>query len=188
VIPIFNMNREILCIMPIKLATFALTIILLLSSPFLGCSQPLPVNMPKDAQLVELFRSHRDAFEKLASMGMEDAGTVSHLSVETLNEEPLTDGRQNLAAPRRGEYKRLLSSIRSDLAMGFDPSGAFFSYWRGGTGLSIGRSWEKGIAYLPDGYEKVGILVTNLDKPPTQDDIYLVAIEPKWYIYYSQLD
>ncbi len=46
----------------------------------------------------------------------------------------------------------------------------------------------KGIAYLPDGYERVGTMVPNLDKLPTADGIYLVSIEPKWYIIYVQLD
>jgi hypothetical protein len=166
----------------------ALTVILLLNSPFLGCSQPLAINMPKDSQLVELFRSHRDAFERLAVMGIEDAATVSHVSVEALKEEPLSQGLQALTPARRSEYVRLLSSIRTGLSMGSDAYGVCFSYWSGGTGLSVGRSWEKGIAYLPHGYERVGRLATSLDKPPTQDDIYVVPIEPKWYIYYSQLD
>jgi len=62
--------------------------------------------MPKDAELTELFRSHHDAFEKLASMGAEDANTTSYLNLETLNEEPLTDGRQALSPARRSEYKQ----------------------------------------------------------------------------------
>jgi len=170
------------------LRNLALTIILCLSTPFLGCSQPLPVNMPKDAELVELFRSHRDAFERLAIMGMEDAATVSHVSVEALKKEPLSDGLQALSPARRSEYVRLLSSIRTDLSMGSDTYGVCFSYWSGGTGLSVGRSWEKGIAYLPHGHERVGAPVTSLDKVPTQDGMYVVPIERNWYIYYSQLD
>ena len=63
-----------------------------------------------------------------------------------------------------------------------------FSYWRGGPGLSIGRSWEKGIAYLPHGHEKVGIVINGLDKLPTEDGVYLAPIESKWYIIYVHLD
>ncbi|HZS54928.1 MAG TPA: hypothetical protein VFA65_11025 [Bryobacteraceae bacterium] len=140
--------------------------------------------MPKDAELVELFRSHRDAFEKLAAMGMEDAGTVSHLSIETLTKEPLTDGRQNLPVIRRDEYKRLLSSIRPNLSVGIG-NGVAFAYWRT---VSRGRSCEKGITYIANSPERVGIIVNNLDKQPLEDDVYLVPIEPKWYIIYSQLD
>jgi hypothetical protein len=46
----------------------------------------------------------------------------------------------------------------------------------------------QGIAYLPHGYERVGTIVPNSDKVPPEDGIYLVPIEPKWYIIYLQLD
>jgi hypothetical protein len=46
----------------------------------------------------------------------------------------------------------------------------------------------KGIAYLPHGHERVGAIVPNLDKLPSEDGIYLVPIEPKWYIIYVQSD
>jgi len=78
-------------------------------------------------------------------MGIEDAGRFSSVSVESLGKEPLTGGLQTLNPERRGEYKRLLASIRSDFVTGIDgyTMSVSFSYWRGGTGLSIGRSWEK---------------------------------------------
>jgi hypothetical protein len=170
--------------MPTNLRIFALTTVLFMSTGFFGRSEPLP-NMPKDAELVELFRSHRDAFEKLAAMGMEDAATVSHLSIDTLNKEPLTDGRQNLPVGRRDEYKRLLSTIRSDLSVGIGNDGVAFAYWHT---VSRGRSCEKGITYIANSPERVGIIVKNLDTPPLENDVYLVPIEPKWYIIYSQLD
>ena len=163
---------------------FALTAGIVFAMPSLVQSDP----MPKDAELVELFRSHHDAFERLAIMGMKDAATVSHVSVEALKEEPLSDGLHALSAARRSEYVRLLSSIRTDLSMGSDTYGVCFSYWSGGTGLSVNRSWDKGIAYLPHGYERVGAPVTSLDKVPTQDGMYVVPIERNWYLYYSQLD
>jgi hypothetical protein len=87
--------------------------------------------MPKDAELRELFRSHHDAFEKLASMGAEDTNTTAYLNLETLNEEPLTDGRQALSPARRSEYKQLIASIRPDLAVMIDWYRITFSYWRG---------------------------------------------------------
>jgi len=170
--------------MQTNLRNFALITILSLSAIFFGGSEPL-VNMPKDAELIELFRSHRDAFERLAAMGMEDAGTVSHISIETLNKEPLTDGRQNLAVGRRDEYKRLLTRIRPDLSMGIGMYGVSFSYWRG---VSRGRSCEKGITYISSSPHRVGMIVNNLDKPPADDDVYLAPIEPNWYIIYVQLD
>jgi hypothetical protein len=163
---------------------FLLTAGVVLAMPSLVQSDP----MPRDAELVELFRSHRDAFERLAAMGMEDAATVSHVSVEALKEEPLSDGLQALSPERRREYVRLLSGVRTGLSMGSDTYGVCLSYWGGGAGLSVNRSWEKGIAYLPHGYERVWTPVTSLDKVPTEDGMYVVPIERNWYIYYSQLD
>jgi len=101
----------------------------------------------------------------------------------------LTGGLQTLNPERRGEYKRLLASIRSDLVMGIDgcTMSVSFSYWGGGTGLSIGRSWEKGIAYCrrPD---RVGRIVDSPNKQPSEDDVYLIPIEGELYIMYEQLD
>ena len=162
-----------------------LTIIIILATPCL--SQCDSMNVPTDAELVALFRSHHDAFEKLGAMGTEDTGNVSYLSAKTLNERPLTDGRQNLSLERRSEYIRLITSIKPDLVMGIDAYQISFSYSVGGA-LSIGPRWMKGIAYLPHGYDRVGVVVTNLDKLPTQDDTYLVPIEPKWYIIYVHLE
>jgi hypothetical protein len=167
-----------------------LTIGLALFSSLALLADSAKPNIPKDTELMELFRSHLDAFAKLAAMGLEDANTCSSVSLETLDKEPLSDGRQALAPERRGEYRRLLASIRPDLVMGMDASAmsVSFSYWHGGTGLSIGRSWEKGIAYLPGGPERVGRVVNSLNEPPPEVGVYLMPIEPKWYIIYTDLD
>lgn len=165
-----------------------LTSIIILAAFCSARSDPIALNVPKDAELITLFRSHRDAFERLASMGMEDKGVVSYLSNDTLTADPLTDGRNALSQTRRSEYVRLLSSIRPDLVIRIDGYSISFSYSAGGTGLSIGRSWMKGIAYLPYGHEKVGVTVSSLDNLPTEDGVYLVPIETKWYVSFVQLD
>jgi hypothetical protein len=171
-----------------KFGNFALTLLLFLGTPFLVCSQPQSASMPKDTELREIFQRHRDALEKLAAMGTRDTGIVSLLSPEMLGERPLTGGREALSPERRSEYTSLLTSIKPDLVMGIDFYRITFSYSRGGSDLSIGPGWMKGIAYLPQGHERVGIVVSNLDKPPGENDVYLVPIESKWYIIYSQFD
>jgi hypothetical protein len=120
---------------------FVLTTTVILAAPCLSRSDPVAANPPKDAELTELFRSHRDAFEKLASMGAEDANTTSYLNLETLNEEPLTDGRQALSPARRSEYKQLIAGMRPDLAVWLDWYRITFSYWRGDEGHSLSTSW-----------------------------------------------
>jgi hypothetical protein len=119
---------------------FALTTSIILAVPCLSRCDPVAANPPKDAELVASFRSHHDAFEKLASMGAEDTNTTAYLNLETLNEEALTDGRQALSPARRSEYKQLIASIRPDLAVMIDWYKITFSYWRGGDWLPIGRS------------------------------------------------
>lgn len=168
--------------------SFGLATSLVIAIPSLSWCDPAAADLPKDAELVASFRSNHDAFEKLAAMGMEDYGIVSLLSPQMLNEQRPTDGREALSPERRSEYVRLLKNIRPDLVMGIDFYRITFSYSRGGSALSIGPGWTKGIAYLPHGYERVGLVVSNLDKLPTADDVYLVPIEPKWYIIYVQSD
>jgi len=54
----------------------------LFAAPHLSRGDQVNGNPPKDADVVAFFQSHREAFERLARMGMEDRGTVSHLSVD----------------------------------------------------------------------------------------------------------
>ncbi len=106
---------------------YLVTCVILGAPCLLRCEQAtLP--MPKDAELVDVFRTHREAFERLAAMGVEDANTTTYISTEVLNEEPLTDGREMLSSTRRNEYKRLLASIRPDLAIWTDWYRITFSY------------------------------------------------------------
>ncbi len=170
----------------VQLKRIGLTVTVLLIAPCL--SRCDVISAPTDGQLIQLFRSHRDAFERLAAMATEDMGTVSYLSVETLSEPHPTDGRQNLSSARRSEYMRLLTSIRPDLVLRIATDRISFSYSSGGVGLSVNQSWIKGLAYLPSGSQRVGIVVTSLDKLPTRDDVYLVPIEHKWYVIYVKLD
>ena len=79
---------------------------LVIAAPCLSRCDPVAANPPKDAELVASFRSHHDAFEKLAAMGMEDTGIVSLLRPKMLNERRLTGGRQSLSPERRSEYVR----------------------------------------------------------------------------------
>ncbi len=116
---------------------FALTTTIILGAPYLSRCDSVTPNLPKDAELIVSFRSHRDAFERLAAMGVEDTTTTTYITIETLNEEPLTDGRQALSPTRRNEYKQLLASISPDLAIWIDWYRITFSYWRGVLGYRL---------------------------------------------------
>ncbi len=144
---------------------------------------------PKDRELVTMFRSHREALEKLRTMALQNAGVVSYLTVSAIAGASSEcsgslKGILRLSEARRSEYVRLLSSIRDDLVIGTAFDRVSFSYWYGGLGLTVDRTWAKGIAYLPHGYEKVGRIVSSLDDLPTEDGVYLVPIEGSWYVIY----
>jgi hypothetical protein len=153
----------------------------LLSSIALLACTGRDLALPTDRELVALFRTHRESFERLRTMALQDTRSVSYLSTDTLD-------HNFLSAARRKEYADLLSAIRSDLVMRIDPLDISFSYWGGGEGLSVNRSWMKGISYLPHGPKDVGVIVQSLDSPPRQDGQFYVPIEGNWYIVYKQLE
>lgn len=156
-------------------------LVVVLGAFYLWSCNPFKLGAPNDQELVTLFRGHREAFDRLRTMGIEDAQVISYVSEDNLKQSSLTQAR-------RDEYIRLLSGIRRDLVMGVDANEVAFSYWGGGVGLAIARSWKKGIAYLPNGPKKVGVIVNSLDKLPADDGVYLVPIEGNWYLLYVQLD
>ncbi|MEO6874306.1 MAG: hypothetical protein ABI222_05745 [Opitutaceae bacterium] len=156
-------------------------LVVVLAALYLWSCNPFKLGAPSDQELVALFRDHREAFDRLRTMGIEDAQAISYVSEDSLKQSSLTQAR-------RDEYTRLLSGIRRDLVMGVDANAVSFSYWGGGVGLAIARSWKKGIAYLPNGPKKVGVIVSSLDKLPANDGVYLVPVEGNWYLIYVQID
>ena len=138
-------------------------------------TSPFPLSVPKDRTLVDSFHAHRQTFETLKEMADRDTTIASNNTSE------------GLGVVRRAEYSRLLSQIDRRVKVGFDSSGTVFSFAEGGTGLSIGPSWSKGLAYLP-APSRVGQIVKNLDKDPGHDDMYLVPIEGDWYVFYQRTD
>jgi hypothetical protein len=166
----------------IRAIGIVLGVLAVLALLYLWRFDPLAFGRPKDQDLIGLLRAHREAFERLSAMGLEDAGAMTYLSEDTLKQSSLSEDR-------RGEYMRLLSGIRHDLVMRLDPNEVSFSYSGGGVGLAIARSWMKGIAYLPHGTKKIGPTVSSLDKvPASSDGVHLMPIEGNWYLVYSNLD
>ena len=134
----------------------------------------------KDAELIAVFKERRGDFEKLKQMAMEDSGSIGYISEKTLKKSSLSEGRQN-------DYATLLSRIRPGLSVGAGPQQVTFHFAQGGAALAIGRSWTKGITYLPGG-AKGCTVVKNLDERHVDDGVYVVPIEADWYLIYSQLD
>jgi hypothetical protein len=144
---------------------------------------PFALGRPKDQELIALFRGHREAFERLRTMAIEDSGSIAYLSEDSLKKSALSEAR-------RSEYLRLLSEIRRNLTVGTGPHQVTFHFAGGGVGLAIARSWTQGITYLPANYEKGCVMVKSLDDlgAHVSDGVYIVPIERDWYLMFSQLD
>ena len=142
---------------------------------------PLALCRPKDQELITIFHGHRDAFERLRTMAVEDSRVISYVSQDSLKSSALSEARRN-------EYLRLLSGIRRDLTVGAGSHQVTFHLAGGGVGLAIARSWVEGITYLSDGSEKGCVIVKSLDDlgVNVRDGVYLVPIERNWYLVFSQ--
>jgi hypothetical protein len=120
----------------------------------------------KDAEIIAFFRTNRDALERLRQMAMQDAGVISFIDPQTIEDRPLSQGR-------RTEYKTLLRQLHRDIGIE-------------GGGSVIERSWMKGLTYFPAANKsKACIFVTSLDTPPKTDGTYLVPLEENWYIVFG---
>lgn len=136
---------------------------------------------PSDKELIAFLRTHRESLDQLAAMAAADASTNSFIVSPSSNSSALPKSSQDA-------YRKLLSSVRSDICLRVDGTLVSFSYWGGGDNLSIGRSWFKGLAIFPNGL-RADVQITNqLDARPNKDGTYVVPIDDKWYIIYSQTD
>jgi hypothetical protein len=162
---------------------FVLAIPLALGALYMWRLNPLALGRPTDGELVAIFREHREAFERLRTMALEDSRVISYVSEDSLQKSGLSEAR-------RAEYVRLLSGIRRNLTAGVSLHGVTFRFAGGGVGLAIARSWVEGITYLSDGSEKGCVIVKSLDDlgAHISDGVYLVPIDRNWYLEFSQLD
>jgi hypothetical protein len=147
--------------------------LLLFSLP--ACTDPMPSSFPHDAKLIEIFEQHREVFQRVAQLAMEDAAIASSPTNDTLSET------------RRKEYAQLLDRISPHVQLTLDPSRIVFWFAMSGI-LSIGPESGKGIAFLPRGPARVGRVLSSLDTDPGHDDVYLRDIGNGWFIIFQRLD
>jgi hypothetical protein len=57
-----------------------------------------------------------------------------------------------------------------------------------GGGFTISPSWMKGITYLPQGPDRIGDVVENLDAQKSRYGVWLKPIEGNWFLIYSRDD
>jgi hypothetical protein len=138
---------------------------------------------PKDQELVSVFQVHQAAFKKLQVMAVEDCRVVSYLTDDSLKDGVLSDSR-------RAEYRLLRGEIRPGLKIGIGLHQVTFHFASGMGNKGISSSWEEGITYISDGYEKGCRIVDDLDHldVANSNGTYLVPIERNWYLAFSQMN
>ena len=173
--------RSILFKISYSLTIGLILVIFLVGIFFFYLADPLNLRAPKDQILLKVFHDHREEFEKLQKMALEDLPNVSYFNDSVLNNSKLSRQRQE-------EYKYLLDKIWPSLTITIGNDDQVLFIFAGGGILSIGPEWSKGIVYKPYD-DKSGTIAPNLDKmrtAPAND--YIRPIEPKWFLFYQRYD
>lgn len=155
----------------------ALLLVLPVSVALCGCV--LAKNYPSDDAIRQLFNEHRDAFEKLAELTVDDGANSTFMLAQAWCSGPLPANRQK-------QYRALMKSIDNEMVIRTDSVLISFAVWGGGEGLSVNRSWFKGLAYFPGEIRPGAQVVPQLNTRPEDDGTYIVPIGGKWYIVYDQ--
>src|ERR1700722_9522747 len=138
----------------------------------------LTITSPKDEILLDAFRSHHEAFLKLAEMATE------RLKADVKIEKPVSDKEWDQ------QCKRWATELGSEVhvaPLGHDGVLRFI-FSRGHGPLAVSSTWAKGIEYVPKEYEWQGKVMTNLDNAAAlREDTYLRPIEAKWYLFYDRM-
>jgi hypothetical protein len=141
---------------------------------------PYNLSAPKDQELIAIFNDHHEAFERLRQMATEDSKS-NHIYIKNSEIVGIKD------TLRRQEYRKLLSSINSDIRVVADEGNITF-FFSGGGLSAISGGWGKGIASLPL-IEKYDTILPSLDHAnmlPNGD--YMRPIDGQWFIYYQKYE
>jgi hypothetical protein len=138
--------------------------------------------LTQDKYLLRMFWQKRAVLEKLNQMALQDATRGSYFSGNETDSSLLPRARTL-------EYQRLLAEVQKGLVVTIDKDNVVrFIFLRGGL-LTISPGWAKGIEYIPNNYEKEGIVLQSLDTLPSNaSDTYLRPIESHWFIFYQKTD
>ena len=154
-------------------------LLLIVAIYFLNQLSIFPSDDPRDSELMASFREHRQAFETLCAMALEDSGKVDYISLETLREEDKLDSR------RRAKYKDLLNEIKLVENIKVGDHDVVFEFRAGGL-LAIGPSWGKGIIFYSGEYlGPIGRVVDDLDDLGDRNGTYVKPLEKNWYLIYQ---
>jgi hypothetical protein len=150
-------------------------------------TDPLNIRTPKDKELIAIFNSHREGFEKIQLMATEDAEKGLYLDTSDFG------GGSKFTASRQQEYEKLISEIQPGLRVSIDGREKGISFTFAARGLfAIGPEWGKGIKYQPsdvtDQNHYIGVISTNLDdtRALKTGTTYIRPLETNWFIFYDR--
>jgi hypothetical protein len=156
-------------------------VILLIALVLFFGNDPFNLRAPKDQNLINLFKRHRDEFEQLRQMVLDDSTNTQYFSSSTIDNSNLSESRKKM-------YKHLLDSISAGLVLQTNLGQVSFCF--AGGGLSLwGPEWSKGIIYAPY-LDKATIIEPDLEnwKKTLPGFRYVRPIEVNWFVYYQRFD
>ena len=165
-----------------KLALGAVAVSAAVAVFLFWAADPLYLRAHNDRQLMTVFQAHRETFERLRQMTVQDMPLESYFSESHLD--------KRMRHVRWQEYKRLLSEIRSGVLVG----GSDFSVEASNRSVRFvfaqGSQWTKGLEYLPGSIDREGVIAQNLDRPSSllAGEVYLRQIAPNWFIVFQKTD
>lgn len=165
----------------LKLILFLGALLGVIAAILFWFADPFYLRAPRDSDLIDVFLTHRAAFEKLRQMAAEDPEWYISKA---------DDADPQMSMARKQEYKHHISEINSGLILIKSDNSVKFIYTGAGL-LAIGPGWDKGVIYAPGGIQpEEGVIVGSLDHPAAlkANEVYMRQIEPDWFIYFQRFD
>ena len=137
--------------------------------------------VPNDSQLISKFLAHRTAFERLREIALQDSKSRSFFRQHQLDD---------MAPDRREEYESLLTQIGPGFDVGTDQRTVRFIAAVGGSWISIGPEWVKGIEYIPLSLRGLEPFRHHLDDVRSLEwgNVYLRQIDQDWFVFVQKTD
>jgi hypothetical protein len=136
---------------------------------------------PDDASLIEVFHSHRAAFDEVRQLAPHGAG-----SSRLAKAGGLLDAAGASNDPRLRQLQEEIG--RHTTVYSADDGMVKFTMARGGV-LAVGPGWSKGIEFFPGDPKRAGSELADLDKAPSMPaDIYVRRLGDGWFLFYQKAE
>jgi hypothetical protein len=158
-----------------KLIITSIVLVCAVAGAVLWMIDPFYWRWPKDDGLLANFRAHTHAFEDLRAI----ISSTPNANVFTAS------SWDSLGQAQQETYQTAFRQIGSSWTVTNDRGTVRFIAAVGGSWISIGPEWIKGIEYISIPPEGAGLTTANLDDPKALalGDVYLRPIDQHWYLF-----